>query len=83
MSGSFQVKFRLPPGSTVDPIVEFSFAGPYQSAHTQSFPFTMADGAKGTFEMIPATTFNLLEVSFSTDERPGKINRGNFFIIRK
>jgi len=83
IKGTFHVKFRLPPGSTVEPDVKLTFGGPYQSAHSQSLPLTMADGTKGTFEMIPATTFNLLEVSFVTAERPGKINRGNFFVIRK
>lgn len=83
MRGSFHVKFRLPPTTTVDPIVEFTFSGPYETTRSQSFPIMLPDGTKGTFEMIPATTFNLLEVSFAVDERPGKINRGNFFIIRK
>jgi len=34
-------------------------------------------------ELIPASTFNLLEISFTISERAGKVNRGNFFVIRK
>lgn len=95
VTGRFRTKFRVPPGVTLDPIVEFTFEGDYQAARTQSFPFVTSDGAKGTLELIPATTFNLLEISFVTDTpaggapanskdaKPNKITRGNFFLIRK
>lgn len=83
MRGSFRVTFRLAPTSTLNPDVQFTFSGPYQNAKSQSFKVTLADGTKGTFEMIPATTSNLLEINFVMDERPGKISRGNFFVLRK
>ena len=85
MSGSFRTKFRLPAGSNLNPVVEFTFAGDYQAARMQTFRYVTPDGVKGTLELIPATTFNLLEISFvdEGDPRPGRITRGNFFLIRK
>ena len=87
VTGRFRTKFRIPPGVTLDPVVEFTFEGDYQSARTQSFPYVASDGTKGTLDLIPATTFNLLEISFvaevPAEAKPGKITRGNFFLIRK
>jgi hypothetical protein len=42
-----------------------------------------SDGANGTIELIPGSAFNLLEVNFTTDPRPGKVRQGNVVLVKK
>ena len=44
---------------------------------------TTSGGAKGTLELIPGPAFNLLEVNFSTDEKPGTVRQANFLLVKK
>ncbi len=82
-SGTLTARFRLPAGSTDNPVVRFNFAGPFGSARPQKFVVTTAAGATGTLELIPGPAFNLLEVNFSTEDKPGAIRQGNFLLIKK
>jgi len=82
-SGTLSARFKLPPGDTGNPVVQFTFEGALQSSRDQTFAVTTSGGAKGTLELIPGPAFNLLEVNFSTDEKPGTIRQGNFLLVKK
>jgi hypothetical protein len=82
-SGTLTARFRLPAGSRDNPVVRFDFAGPFVSSRVQKFAVTTAGGATGTLELIPGPAFNLLEVNFSTEDKPGMIRQGNFLLIKK
>ena len=82
-SGTLTARFRLPPGSTDNPAVRFDFAGTFGSARAQKFALTAASEVTGTLELIPGPAFNLLEVNFNIDDKPGMIRQGNFLLIKK
>jgi hypothetical protein len=82
-SGSLSARFRLPPGSTDNPVVHFDFSGPFGSARAQRFAVTSASGATGTLELIPGPAFNLLELNFNLNDKPGLIHQGNFLLIKQ
>ena len=83
VSGSLSARFRLPAGSTDNPVVRFDFTGTFGSSRLQRFAVTTNAGAVGTLELIPGPAFNLLEVNFSTEAKPGTIHQGNFLLIRQ
>ncbi len=82
-SGTLTARFKLPPGSTGDPAVKFDFSGEFKSSRNQVFNLTTSDGAKGTIELIPGPAFNLLEVNFQTEVRPGKVRQANVVLLKK
>jgi hypothetical protein len=82
-SGSLAARFRLPAGSTDDPVVRFDFAGTLANSPMQKFVVTTSSGAAGTLELIPGPAFNLLEVNFTTSDQPGVIRQGNFMLVKK
>jgi hypothetical protein len=82
-AGTLYARFKLPSGSSGDPILRFDFAGSFQNARSQSFSLETSDGAKGTVELLPGPAFNLIEVNFSTEARPGKIRQANFLLVKK
>jgi hypothetical protein len=82
-SGTLTARFRLPAGSTDNPVVRFEFVGAFGSSRAQKFAITTAGGATGTLELIPGPAFNLLEVNFSTEDKPCMIRQGNFLLIKK
>ena len=81
--GTLFARFKLPQGSPLDPTVRFDFEGAFQSTRNQSFVVTTSTGARGTVELIPGPAFNLLEVSFTTQDRPVTVRQGNFLLIKK
>jgi hypothetical protein len=81
--GKLSVRFKLPPGNTGKPDVQFDFEGTFQNSREQTFAVTTNGGAKGTLELIPGPAFNLLEVNFSTDEEPGAVRQANFLLVKK
>ncbi len=82
-SGTLTARFRLPAGSTDNPVVRFDFAGAFGSSRAQKFAVTASGGATGTLELIPGPAFNLLEVNFSMGDKPGMIHQGNFLLIKR
>jgi hypothetical protein len=82
-TGSAFARFKLPPGATGDPIVRFDFSGEFQPARRQIFDLVTAEGAKGTIELIPGPAFNLLEVNFQTEPKPGKIRQADVILVKK
>jgi hypothetical protein len=82
-SGTLSVRFRLPAGSTDNPAVRFDFTGAFGSSRVQRFAITTSSGLTGTLELIPGPAFNLLEVNFSIDDKPGTIHQGNFLLIKQ
>ena len=80
--GTLFARFKLTGGAT-DPLVRFDFQGDFTAAVTQRFPLTTSEGTQGTIELIPGPAFNLLEVNFLADPRTGKINTGNFILVKK
>ena len=82
-TGTLYARFKLPSGSAGDPILRFDFAGSFQNTRSQSFNLETSDGAKGTIELIPGPAFNLLEVNFSTDAKPGKVRQANFLLVKR
>lgn len=81
--GTLTARFRLPAGSTDNPVVRFDFAGTFGSTRAQKFAVTSAGGASGTLELIPGPAFNLIEVNFSTADKPGMVRQGNFLLIKR
>jgi hypothetical protein len=82
-TGTLFARFKLPAGSTNDPVLKFDFSGDFASTRRQTFPLVTSDGANGTIELIPGSAFNLLEVNFTTDPRPGKVRQGNVVLVKK
>jgi hypothetical protein len=82
-SGTLVARFKLPPGSNGDPEVKFEFSGEFQNTRNQVFKLTASDGASGTIELIPGSTFNLIEVNFETDPKPRKIHQGNVVLLKQ
>jgi hypothetical protein len=82
-SGTLTARFRLPAGSTGNPLVRFDFVGAFGSTRAQKFAVTTVGGATGTLELIPGPAFNLLEVNFSTTDKPGMVRQGNFLLIKR
>jgi hypothetical protein len=82
-TGSGFARFKLPAGATGDPILRFDFSGEFQPVPRQVFNLVTAEGAKGTIELIPGPAFNLLEVNFQTELRPGKIRQADILLVKK
>lgn len=80
--GTLFARFKLPAGAS-DPLVRFDFQGDFANTPTQRFPLVTSEGTQGTIELIPGPAFNLLEVNFLADPRAGKINVGNFILVKK
>ena len=80
--GTMFARFKLS-GSATDPLVRFDFQGDFRAAPLQRFPLMTSEGTVGTIELIPGPAFNLLEVNFVADPRQGKINVGNFILVKK
>jgi hypothetical protein len=76
-------RFKLPAGSTGDPVLRFDFSGPFQPNRTQTFPLVTSDGTKGTIDLIPGPAFNLLEVNFQTEQKPDKIRQADVVLVKK
>ena len=83
VKGTAFARFKLPPGNTGDPVLRFDFSGDFQSKRNQVFDLVTTDGAKGTIELIPGAAFNLLEVNFQTESRPGKIRQADIVLVKK
>ncbi len=81
--GTLFARFKLPAGSSGDPVLRFDFSGEFRNTRDQVFTLQTSDGAHGTIELIPGPAFNLLEVNFQTDPRPGKVHQGNFVLVKK
>jgi hypothetical protein len=82
-TGTLSARFKVPAGSGVDPELRFDFAGDFKNVRTQTFGLETADGAKGAIDLIPGPAFNLLEVNFQTEMKPGKVRLGNFLLVKK
>ncbi|HEV8146850.1 MAG TPA: hypothetical protein VGP79_10730 [Bryobacteraceae bacterium] len=82
-TGTLFARFKLPAGSTGDPVLRFDFSGEFKSTMRQTFTLLTSDGANGTIELIPGSAFNLLEVNFTTDPRPGKVRQANVVLVKK
>jgi hypothetical protein len=82
-TGTAFARFKLPPGSNGDPVLRFDFAGDFQPSRRQVFNLVTAEGAKGTIELIPGSAFNLLEVNFQTEAKPGKVRQADVVLVKK
>jgi hypothetical protein len=83
LKGSFYGRFTLPPGSKNDPVLRFDMSGPVTSSRIQKLTLETTEGAKGVIDLIPGGAFNLLEINFYTDPKPGKIRQGNMVLLKK
>jgi hypothetical protein len=81
--GTLFARFKLPPGSTGDPVLRFDFSGDFQPTRNQVFNLVTTDGTKGTIELIPGSAFNLLEVNFQTEPNPGKVRQADVVLVKK
>ena len=79
-SGTLFARFKVSSG---DPVIRFDFSGEFQKTRNQLFNLETSDGAKGTIELIPGPAFNLLEVNFQTEQKPGKITQANAVLVKK
>ncbi len=82
-SGTFSARFKLGPAATEDPVLTFNFTGEFEDKRIQDLTIQMSDGSKGRLELIPGPAFNLLEINFQIDARPGRIRQGNMVLIKK
>lgn len=83
VNGIFSGRFKLPPGSTADPVVAFNFEGDLTPHRNQVFKLRTRDGVTGIIELIPGPAFNLLEVNFQLELRPDRVRAGNFLMLKK
>jgi hypothetical protein len=83
ITGTAFGRFKLPAGSTGDPVLRFDFAGDLQPTRNQVFNLVTSDGTKGTIELIPGPAFNLLEVNFQAEPKPGKIKQADVVLVKK
>jgi len=81
--GTVSARFKLPPGSTGDPVLRFDFSGKFQPTRNQVFDLVTTDGIKGTVDLIPGPAFNLLEVNFQTEPKPGKVRQADVVLVKK
>jgi hypothetical protein len=82
-SGSAFARFKLPAGTSGDPVLRFDFSGNFQPTRIQTFTLTTSDGTKGTIDLIPGPAFNLLEVNFTTEAKPGKVRQADVVLVKK
>ena len=80
--GTLFARFKLASGPG-DSVVRFNFSGEFTNTRTQRFTLETTDGATGAIELIPGTAFNLLEVNFKIDAKPGKVRQGNMVLVKK
>lgn len=78
--GTLVARFK---GTGGDPVLRFNFSGEFKNMRNQTFNLETTDGAKGTIELIPGPAFNLLEINFQTEPRPGKVQQGNVVLVKK
>jgi hypothetical protein len=83
LKGSFYGRFSLPPGSRNDPVLRFDMIGPITSSRTQKLSLETTEGAKGTIELIPGGAFNLLEINFHIDQKPGRVDQADIVLLKK
>ena len=82
VDGTLEARFTVPPGTAV-PLLHFQFKGPLQATRNQTFVLQTSGGAAGTVELIPGPAFNLIEVSFTTTDRPETVRQANFLLVKK
>jgi len=82
-TGTLTVRFKLPPGSSLDPGLHGDLTGTFENVRNQVFGLETNDGAKGKIELIPGPAFNLLEVNLTLEPRPGKVQQANFLLVKK
>jgi hypothetical protein len=63
--------------------LHLDFSGTPGTGRVLSFPLVTKEGAKGNIELIPGPAFNLLEINFYTERKPGKISQGNLLLLKK
>ncbi len=82
-TGTFFARFKLPPGTTADPVLRFQFSGDFKPTLRQTFQVTTQDGASGTIDLNPGVAFNELEVNFTTDVTAGKVHQGDMLLLKQ
>ena len=82
-TGTLYARFKLPPGSTGDAVLRFSFSGEFTAARNQTFALETSDGAMGSIDLIPGGPFNVLEVNFNTEVKAGKIHQGDVLLVKQ
>jgi len=82
-TGTFYARFKLPAGSTGDPVLRFQFSGDFKPTRMQTFSLQTSDGVAGSVQLIPGNAFNELEVNFSTEAKAGKIHQGDFVLVKQ
>ena len=83
VTGEFYARFKLPPGSTGDPVLRFDLSGNLSEKRVQSFAIQTTEGVKGTIELIPGNALNLLEINFQTEPSPGKVRAADLVLVKK
>lgn len=82
-TGTFYARFKVPPGSTGDPVLRFDFSGDFKPNRIQTFPLKTAEGATGSIDLIPGRAFNEIEVNFDTEIKPGKVHQGDILLVKQ
>lgn len=83
LKGAFYGRFTIPAGAKTDPVLRFDFSGPLSSARVQTLSLETSDGVKGSIDLIPGSAFNLLEINFHLEPKPGKLQQGDMVLLKK
>jgi hypothetical protein len=81
-TGTFFARFKLSAGAG-DAILRFQFSGDFTPTLRQTFKVVTEDGVTGTIDLNPGVAFNELEVNFTTEVTPGKVNQGDMLLLKQ
>ena len=80
-TGTLFARFKA--AAATDPVLRFDFSGEFTNQRTQAFQLETSDGSKGMLELIPGPAFNLIEVNFQIESKPGKVRQANMVLVKK
>ena len=82
-TGTLVARFKLPPGSKGDPMLKFDFTGDFREQSQPGFQSHHHRRRHRHPRTDPGPAFNLLEVNFETQPKPGKVRLGNMVLLKK
>jgi hypothetical protein len=82
LSGTAYARFKSSP-TEPSRTLRFQFGGDLRAGRTQAFGLDTVDGTRGTVELIPGTSPNLLELNFRTAPENGSGQTGNMILVKR
>jgi hypothetical protein len=81
LTGSAYARFKVP--NERPRTLRFQFSGQVRAGRSQALTMETVDGVKGTVELIPGPSPNLLELNFQTATENGNGESGNMILLKK